>query len=378
MTLRTWERFFDLQLVSEDGEDDTLNAPISYRYLGSIRQPSTRLLNMTQRPRPMVNWEHVSSWLRGCDLHRECSSQRQLCTQPTGLRVIDVERGCIVDAPPDCFYAALSYVWGVRTGSEQFEATAANLSELEQEGYLLKQGLPATLYDAIVACRKLHIPYLWIDRLCILQGKESSHEAEIQINALGDIYRRSVVTLVAMAGEDACYGLPGVSSKQRDTAISVCTQGIFMIQMHPDYALNLRNSKWSTRSWTFQEAVLSSRLILFSDSNVFFECLHGEGARLGGYEPISVFLTLPVCHRGWCISFQFLFPHAFLPHTRDGLYDKKAILRAFVGILNSKYGSDHYFGLPFCELDRAMLWWPRNGKYPPRIPREGEVLPSWS
>jgi hypothetical protein len=36
-----------------------------------------------------------------------------------------------------------------------------------------------------------------------------------------------------------------------------------------------RNAPWSTRGWTFQEYVLSRRLLVFGDDDAFFYCEKG-------------------------------------------------------------------------------------------------------
>lgn len=69
-------------------------------------------------------------------------------------------------------YAALSHCWG--PNPEFLMLSSTNLEELRREIPL--QHLPASFRDAIVTCRRLTIPYLWIDSLCILQSGPGSRE----------------------------------------------------------------------------------------------------------------------------------------------------------------------------------------------------------
>ncbi|RAL00736.1 HET domain-containing protein [Aspergillus ibericus CBS 121593] len=122
------------------------------------------------------------------------------------------EDGLLGGAPPPpphppYIYAALSYVWGA-TADSYFQAKKSTIEALEAKGYLFENPLPATIEDAICACRDLQIRYLWVDRLCIVQDDEGLKNA--QINAMGDIYRHSYVTLVDIEGLDMNHGLPGV------------------------------------------------------------------------------------------------------------------------------------------------------------------------
>ncbi len=78
----------------------------------------------------------------------------------------------IVDAPPQCRYLALSYVWGrVHQDKEYLSSRDENLAILGQTGALFAKtnSLPDTIKDAISLCQKLDERYLWVDSLCIIQ-----------------------------------------------------------------------------------------------------------------------------------------------------------------------------------------------------------------
>ncbi|KAI9929429.1 hypothetical protein ASPWEDRAFT_172914 [Aspergillus wentii DTO 134E9] len=222
-------------------------------------------LPCTRKPRDMVNWDKAISHLDRC--YRKHDNPVKPFQQPPGFRVIDTEKGCITDAPPDCTYATLSYTWQ-KTEETDLQATTDNIHELEQNEFLFNHPVPATIDDAIIACKKLKIPYLWVDRLCILQDASDQD----QIDAMGDIYHHSVVTLVAAAGSDIHHGLPGVSSPR--TLIQCKTQGIHFVQGRVPYINLARSSKLATGGWTFRETLLSPRVLLFTDSATFFECCH--------------------------------------------------------------------------------------------------------
>jgi hypothetical protein len=74
--------------------------------------------------------------------------------------------------------------------------------------------IPRTIQDAITVTRKIEQKFIWVDALCILQDDEDD-KAEL-IDSMGEIYRRPILTIVAAAGQNASYGLPGVAPGSRD------------------------------------------------------------------------------------------------------------------------------------------------------------------
>ncbi|KAH6964560.1 heterokaryon incompatibility protein-domain-containing protein [Fusarium avenaceum] len=69
-------------------------------------------------------------------------------------------------------YAALSHCWG--ENPEFLMLSCDDLDEFRKEIKITE--LPASFRDAIITCRHLGIPYIWIDSLCILQSGPTSKE----------------------------------------------------------------------------------------------------------------------------------------------------------------------------------------------------------
>ncbi|PYI06189.1 HET-domain-containing protein [Aspergillus sclerotiicarbonarius CBS 121057] len=218
-----------------------------------------------------VNWERINSWLQVC---MKCSP-KEFRDRPPGFRVIEVATQRVIPGPPSCKYAALSYVWGRATAPE-IEATTSNIHDLQMVG-LSDLPVPATIRDAIVASSKMGMQYLWVDRLCILQ--DSSDDKCTQVNAMDKIYSNAAVTIVALAGSDAHYGLPGVSERKRALPWVYDGQGICMAELLRPYEEISAQSVWHTRGWTFQEGMLSTNLLMFSDWGVFYEAEGCTGVR---------------------------------------------------------------------------------------------------
>lgn len=86
------------------------------------------------------------------------------------------------------------------------------------------------------------------------------------------IYGSAVLTLIAAAGDDSEYGLPGVGSRERVEQNVLSTGNKLYIRTFPHASRTLDASKWATRGWTFQEGLLSKRRLILTDHQVSFQC----------------------------------------------------------------------------------------------------------
>jgi hypothetical protein len=77
------------------------------------------------------------------------------------FRVIDCKTGRIITAPPNCSYAAVSYVWGVLPAHHAVDENN------KQQAIL---NCPKVIKDSIEVALKLGILYIWVDRYCIDQS----------------------------------------------------------------------------------------------------------------------------------------------------------------------------------------------------------------
>ena len=201
---------------------------------------------------PFVNWKVIKTYLRDCDQnHAEtCKGPADSGSFRRPRRVIDVRDECLVETPSHYAYLTLSYVWGrSEMGMEMPTATNSNISILQRKRAFSKIHLPATVRDAIYACRRLGHRYLWVDSLCIIQDDNS--ELRDQINHMYDIYSGSYLTFVAPLGEHANVGLPGVGKdNQRTLQRGILYQGMEIIEVLPLLHDVLKHCIWSTRAWT--------------------------------------------------------------------------------------------------------------------------------
>jgi Heterokaryon incompatibility protein (HET) len=158
-------------------------------------------------------------------------------------------------------YLALSYVWG---------CTADNSNEGVSIDENLPSQLPLTIEDAILATIDLGFSYLWIDRYCIDQSKPA--EVFAQVSLMNVIYEHAEMTLVAAAGEDPSYELPGISTLRRYQQHRAVIGDRTLVSLPIEPSQLIENSKWNQRGWTYQEAVLSKRRVVFTDSEIYCQC----------------------------------------------------------------------------------------------------------
>ncbi|KAH8896203.1 HET-domain-containing protein, partial [Thozetella sp. PMI_491] len=197
-----------------------------------------------------INYAMIQSWITFCQ-----SKHGHLCSPPITkiierLRVIDVDSLRVIAAPENCNYVALSYVWGSHaTPTDSFSQVVR---------------------DSSVVAKKLGYKYLWVDKHCIDQ--DSPADKHEQVQAMHVIYGNARLTLIAAAGEDCQYGLPGVASRERIEQSALSIDGNLYVQNFPHVSQAVGGSRWATRGWTLQEGLLSHRRLIFTDHQVAFQC----------------------------------------------------------------------------------------------------------
>ncbi|KAI1735803.1 heterokaryon incompatibility protein-domain-containing protein [Xylaria scruposa] len=227
-----------------------------YGYLSVVEGHSNDFdINPQKIDHQRINYDYFRERIAYCtDKHKECRPKLRASSIP-GLRVFDCQTRSVVIAPDSCKYIALSYVWG-DLQNDVFDGTDSN-------------SIPRTVLDSMTVSLELGCRYLWVDRYCISQDKD---DRQHMINQMADIYANAYLTIIAAAGEDATYGLPGVGQTRRKQQVEVSLQGFTLRQGYPHGHWVLEESKWAKRGWTYQEGFLSFRRLVFTDQEVFFVC----------------------------------------------------------------------------------------------------------
>lgn len=119
----------------------------------------------------------------------------------------------------------------------------------------------------MIACEKLGEHYLCVDALCIMQ--DNAIEVEQQVSEMNLVYKGAVLTIVNASSRDANRGLPGVQPKIRVDVPSKSINGTTVALARESFDRAMARSVWKTRAWTFQEQFLSSRRLIFTESQIF-------------------------------------------------------------------------------------------------------------
>jgi len=207
-----------------------------------------------------VDFTMVKGWLKFCTTsHKHCQASNN---HVFGLKLIDCESMCIVHAPKNAKYDALSYVWEAKHSPD---VTAASKND-HPSGHHFER----TIQDALVATKSLGYRYLWVDKYCIDQNNAA--EKHDQISQMDTVYEAADMTIIASAGHNAHCELPGISGTHRLARFYARIGNLNLIPAvaHPHGIIP--KSPWAARGWTFQEAVLSRRRLVFTEDQVYFEC----------------------------------------------------------------------------------------------------------
>ncbi|KIN02945.1 hypothetical protein OIDMADRAFT_52766 [Oidiodendron maius Zn] len=277
-------------------------------------------------------YDLTTSWIRHSkgEVEYLSSSNRnseKMIKLESEFRLIDAKKKCVVRSSTNNRYITLSYVWG---SVPKTQLEKHNRHELETEGSLSRVHLLGnTILDAISLIERLGERYLWVDSLCIIQDDPISRQT--QLSSMEEIYRSSLVTIVANSGKDSNARIPGVTEGSRNTVQVVETVGdIELVTGLGKFYSFFDRCKWNTRAWTYQEQLLSPRLLFIAPEQVFLKSTNLNFQEDTNYK------------------------------RRSLSYPKIDFWNAFSGIapeLRTLFRGPILEGLPQTEIEEALLWY---------------------
>ena len=215
-----------------------------------------------------------------CTKHHKCGIKGDLPLLPD--RVLWIESDNIarirllepknIRAP----YIALSYCWGPLSPNTYLtNVRTLNARKAGIEFY----DLPRLFQDVVQIARALQIEYIWIDRLCIIQGDDEDFQR--QVHKMEEIYGNATLTIAAASATNE--NDPILSPRDKDYRsydISVDSGGIGSVKLRVrrlSYALHTEDprgdfGRMSTRAWIWQERLLAARTVFFTPRALKFEC----------------------------------------------------------------------------------------------------------
>jgi hypothetical protein len=239
----------------------------------------------------IAHFDTIEQWVRECRIeHPTC------CRTASGRVEIDPTD---VDLPTRCIeitkkhiklkereshtvgwrgkYIALSHRWTDDT--EDSKTTTQNVKDRKQG--LRLNNLPKVFEDAIEVARRLSIPYLWVDSLCIIQSGDNGDDWKREARKMASYYQQAYVLLAGTAAsKDDGLFIPRFHNHPTNVAYrdkAGVRRGYLYVSSGEvsataEYHNGVRNAELMERGWIFQVWVLSRRLLWYTLFGVFFEC----------------------------------------------------------------------------------------------------------
>jgi hypothetical protein len=332
-----------------------------------------------------VEFNFVRSWILSCTAEHHACREPDVETQyspiralHSPIRVIDCVGRRVRWREDQEPYLTLSYVWGDTKTRGQFLLDPSSTT-------MLPNDLPALIEDAIQTTVSCGYICLWIDFYCINQRDEL--EVKSQVSQMGSIYTLSDATIISATCQNPSQPLPGVRKGSRLSSRETVIGGEkYLWFEHP----RIENSLWHSRGWTYQEAVMSRRRIIFLKDRLYLEC--NTSIQLEG-------MNLPsIAAKQWAPNFLFKsmkwndeeplrqLYHHFCRYVVRNMSFESDILQGFAGILQADGYPMTIVGIPFVDKPSSdspvptlserfaagLLWCSTN------VMERRDEFPSWS
>ena len=235
-----------------------------------------------------LNISRTLKWAKMCESHRACDGsifERTACARRTPRRLLavgsygdsTVKLILVDDMVKPLNYAALSYCWGkTQTG---IITTDQNLDQMFLG--ISMSLLSCTVQDAVKVTRRLQIPYLWVDALCIIQKQQDNSDWKTESKRMQVIYANAYLTIAATSAAEASDGFlnhvdrSGIPVPFKADKLSTPTGIIFFreyISIERSFRQDVEESPLLNRAWVKQERLLSRRTVDFTSRQIYWTC----------------------------------------------------------------------------------------------------------
>ncbi|KAF4443400.1 HET-domain-containing protein [Fusarium austroafricanum] len=351
----------------------------------SLGGPGESLGNLGSEQSIKFLKDHLDECLNGCDsIHAIC---KQPDNKPLPKRALDVrgEKVKLCDTDGQFGdYCALSYRWG--PPEETLRTTDSNISDV-MSGIELTS-FPKLLQDAVTLTRRLDVPYLWIDALCIIQGNKQDWEAEAP--KMGEYYKNAILTIAASLANQVAepFLVPREEISQDiytkfDFANTDGTVSQVIVRRVPDYAgiPLVANAPLSTRAWTWQENVLSTRIAHFSKTEIVWECRSQQAFENGAKLQCAVGLAYRFARAADDLEYYWKalvtdYSKRELTYESDRLPAISSVASHYNTLMPGRYLAGVWEQWLFSDMAWMSSWGVENA-YPP-APKKSTEMPSWS
>ena len=358
------------------GSNDTAGRPTLWSKLGPARDvsedsSSDACIALAKR------------WLSGCLSSHSACKRNGIPILPS--RVIEVGnnndeiRLYLNQSNKRAEYAALSHCWG---GSHPMILTKANLEKMQQS--IIFDDSSKTFREAVGVTRRLGIPYLWIDSLCILQDKDDLSDWEKEAPKMSDIYNSATITISAASSVNTSGGLfPKIEDRRsrnekivlQITGPNGCSEPIHVRSRHKDLfsikdvvhsSMQPEQPHLRSRGWVLQEDQLAPRMLQFRKEELAWIC--------STYSRCECRLrpSLPIPHPFRAApgtiaktpeltqALDLQWPAIVMEYSRRDLTrisDRIAALSGLANYMEHQTSDTYYCGLWYEDLAFQLLWY---------------------
>lgn len=248
---------------------------------------------------PEPGHELMWSYLRQCLMkclwnHSECRKAQQLDWFPKRLLYLEDTGGVhpnmrIVETDkhhPSGPYIALSHCWGE---AQPLRSLTTNFISLQQS--IEFEDLTAVFQNCVTTAKKFGVNYVWIDSLCIIQ--DDRVDWTVQSRQMHRIYENAILVVAAVSSEDGSVPFLGPKAPngrhlRTSHPVTLSTlpgvPGNLRARRYVSTIADLTDSRGplKSRAWCWQEHVLSTRIIHFTENQSIWECLETRGSEMMG------------------------------------------------------------------------------------------------
>ncbi|KAE9364806.1 HET-domain-containing protein [Stipitochalara longipes BDJ] len=333
-------------------------------------------------------FDFIKEQVATCMKEHKCGKDGHLPLLPDRVIWIEANQGSAIQLvePKNirAKYIALSYCWGPVTPSTYL--TDVSTYNTRKAG-IVYVDLPPLIQDVVSCARKLGIEYVWVDRLCIIQGDVEDFKS--QAPKMGEIYGNATLTIAAAtATSETERILVGRETKWQAYDLGLNIDGIgsltlrFRRRTHP---LGKEDSggeygKISTRAWAWQERLLSARTIFYTPSALKFECRcysiwQGFGRGLTGHSWSSKLDN--ISHQSWTTLVE-----EYMSRNITRPSDRLPAMEAAMKRIERSQGWSPLWGMWANALVESLGWesWEHSGRVGSHAGRmnPGHYAPTWS
>ncbi len=324
---------------------------------------------------------------------QKCLTTHTSCVQPSSLtppkRLLNISGDQIKLAEPssdDVYlwtsakkYAALSHCWGptvpIKTLHETIEQFKMGINWHD---------LTATFQDGITVARRLGIDWIWIDSLCIIQNDTS--DWEIEASKMSDYYKNAYITISATSSANG--SVPFLRSRDSlwTPARFECLKSdgkpfIVEARLIPEKPYSNTIEGWgplTTRAWTFQEHILSTRAVHYASAEVIWDCIEERNSENGLlyinlYESLPPKIKVPGVYMLW---YDMVQRYSLRQITFES--DRLPALGGIARIIQEGSHSNYVAGLWKEDLIKGLCWSISSDSTDKIVVANENKVPSWS